>query len=105
MGANIMATNLFVAVGHDGLRLLSTNGIDWKNAVIGKEGEVYRCIAFGNGRFAAIGSYGGSNIFASTATVFPGKPLPRMVILEIPPSSRLRQGRFSRHRRRSGQRR
>ena len=59
-------TTLFLAVGHDGLRLVSANGADWKPALTGKEGETYRCVAFGNGRFAAIGSYGGSNIFAST---------------------------------------
>jgi hypothetical protein len=59
-------TNLFVAVGHNGLRLVSENGSEWKNTLAGKEGETYRCVAFGNGRFVAIGSYGGANIFAST---------------------------------------
>ncbi len=57
---------MFVAVGHHGLRLASTDGIEWTHAQISKEGEVYRAVAFGNGRFAAVGSYGGSNIFAST---------------------------------------
>ena len=59
--------SLFVAVGHRGLRLVSADGIEWTHAQAGKEGETYRAVAFGNGRFAAVGSYGGSNIFASTA--------------------------------------
>src|SRR4051812_27498450 len=58
--------NLFVAVGHNGLRLVSDNGADWKHPPAGKEGETYRCVAFGVGRFAAVGSYGGANIFAAT---------------------------------------
>ncbi len=57
----------FVAVGHHGLRLSSGDGIDWAAAHVGKEGEMYRAVAFGNGRFVAVGSYGGANIFASTA--------------------------------------
>ena len=61
------SASLFVAVGHDGSRLASTDGADWKNLQVGKVGEVYRAIAFGKGHFAAIGSYGGNNIFAATA--------------------------------------
>lgn len=57
----------FVAVGHHGLRLSSSDGLQWAHVQIGKEGEIYRAVAFGNGRFVAVGSYGGSNIFASTA--------------------------------------
>jgi hypothetical protein len=57
---------LFVAVGHNGLRIASENGTDWKHQQSGKEGETYRAAAFGNGRFVAVGSYGGGNIFAST---------------------------------------
>jgi hypothetical protein len=57
---------LFVAVGHDGLRMTSTDGATWSNVATGKEGEVYRAVCFGGGRFAAVGSYGGSNIFAGT---------------------------------------
>lgn len=57
---------LFVAVGQDGVRIVSENGTDWKNAQVGKDGETYRAIAFGNGRFAAVGSYGGDNIYATT---------------------------------------
>lgn len=58
---------LFVAVGHDGLRIVSEDGARWERMQTGKVGEVYRAVASGRGRFAAIGSYGGSNIFASTA--------------------------------------
>src|SRR4029077_11417687 len=58
---------LFVAVGHHGLRLSSSDGMEWNHAQTGKGGETYRAVAYGNGRFAAVGSYGGSNIFASTA--------------------------------------
>ena len=57
---------MFVAVGHDGLRLTSDDGKDWKTPQTGKEGEVYRRLAFGNGVFAAVGSYGGGNIMAAT---------------------------------------
>jgi hypothetical protein len=57
---------MFVAVGHDGVRLASDDGKDWKPAQAGKEGEVYRAVAFGNGVFATVGSYGGRNIMAAT---------------------------------------
>ncbi len=60
------SAGLFVAVGHDGLRLTSTDGANWSNVATGKEGEVYRGVCFGGGQFAAVGSYGGSNIFAGT---------------------------------------
>jgi hypothetical protein len=58
--------SLFVAVGQDGLRIVSENGTDWMRPQTGKEGETYRCGAFGNGRWVAVGSYGGDNICAST---------------------------------------
>jgi hypothetical protein len=57
----------YVAVGHNGLRLVSGNGTDWRVSASGKEGEVFRAAAFGNGRFVAVGTFGGSNLFASTA--------------------------------------
>jgi hypothetical protein len=57
---------LFIAVGHNGLRLASADGSEWKNQQLGKEGETYRAVAFGNKRFVAVGSYGGSNIFAAS---------------------------------------
>ena len=58
---------LFVAVGQDGLRVVSEDGATWKNSQAGKEGETYRAVVFGNGRFVAVGSYGGDNIVASTS--------------------------------------
>lgn len=57
----------FVAVGQHGLRLDSTDGgRTWLHAQVGKDGEVYRAVAFGNGLFVAVGNYGGSNIFAAS---------------------------------------
>lgn len=58
---------LFAAVGQDGLRIVSADGTSWQHTQIGKEGETYRAVAFGNTRFVAVGSYGGDNIIASTA--------------------------------------
>jgi photosystem II stability/assembly factor-like uncharacterized protein len=57
---------MFVAVGHQGLRLTSRDGESWSEPIYGKEGEVYRGVCFGKGRFVAFGSYGGANIFAAT---------------------------------------
>lgn len=57
---------MFVAVGHNGLRMSSPDGATWSEPALGKEGEVYRGVCFGNGRFVAYGSYGGSNIFATS---------------------------------------
>ena len=62
----------FIAVGHRGLRIASTDGKAWTNLQTGKEGEVYRAVSHGNGRFAAVGSFGGSNIRASTADAISG---------------------------------
>lgn len=58
---------MFVAVGHNGLRLSSSDGKTWKHEQTGKEGEVFRAIAFGNGMFSAVGSYGGKNIMAASS--------------------------------------
>lgn len=60
-------TNLFVAVGLDGLRVASADGATWADAQTGREGESYRAVAFGNGVCAAVGSFGGDNILATTA--------------------------------------
>ncbi len=62
-----MPKPLFVAVGHNGLRITSPDGKTWAAPALGKEGETYRCAAGGNGCVAVVGSYGGGNIFASTA--------------------------------------
>ncbi len=57
----------FIAVGDNGQRIVSSNGVDWHDPQLGKEGEIYRAAAFGNGRFAAVGTYGGQNIYASSS--------------------------------------
>lgn len=57
---------MFVAVGQNGQRTVSPDGVNWSTPQAGKEGEVYRAVCFGNGRFVAIGSFGGDNIFATT---------------------------------------
>jgi hypothetical protein len=57
---------LYIAVGQNGQRLTSENGTDWANSQVGKEGETWRVITFGAGRFVAAGSFGGTNIFGTT---------------------------------------
>lgn len=59
-------TNLFVAVGLDGLRIASSDGKKWHDAQTGREGEAYRAVCFGNGLAVAVGSFGGDNILASS---------------------------------------
>lgn len=59
-----MPQSFFIAVGQDGLRASSTDGVTWSNKQIGKEGETYRAAAAGNGVLLAVGSYGGKNILA-----------------------------------------
>lgn len=61
-----MPSSLFIASGHNGLRMSSPDGKTWSTPMLGKEGETYRCAMGGNGCLATIGSYGGSNIFAAT---------------------------------------
>ena len=56
----------FIAVGHRGLRMTSTDGTNWSHVQTGKEGETYRAVAFGNKCFSAVGSYGGANLLAMT---------------------------------------
>jgi hypothetical protein len=58
--------SLFIAVGHQGQRVASADGLAWTNLQVGKEGEIYRAVAFGNGAHVAVGNFGGSNLFAST---------------------------------------
>ncbi|MCX7666270.1 MAG: hypothetical protein N2112_12060 [Gemmataceae bacterium] len=62
-----MPKSIFVCVGQDGLRSVSEDGQTWSKPQMGKEGETYRAVAFGNGRCVAVGSYGGGNIFAYTS--------------------------------------
>src|SRR3954469_17204983 len=61
------STSLFAAVGQDGTRIVSRDGVTWEYLATGKEGEVYRAVAFGNGRCVAVGTFGGKNILASSA--------------------------------------
>ncbi len=62
-----MPKSLFVAVGQDGLRTVSADGEKWTNKQTGKEGEVYRAAAVGNGVCVAVGSFGGENIMAASS--------------------------------------
>jgi hypothetical protein len=57
---------MFSAVGHNGLRMVSLDGIDWSNIQTGKEGETFRAVCAGNDLIVAVGSYGGSNLFSAT---------------------------------------
>src|ERR1019366_2258192 len=58
---------VFVAVGHSGARLFSEDGKTWSKPQLGKEGETYRSVRFQQGICVAIGTFGGSNIFAVTS--------------------------------------
>jgi hypothetical protein len=62
-----MPTSLFIAAGQQGARIASADGgKTWQPQQVGKEGEVYRAVAHGNGHFVAIGSFGGKNVIAAT---------------------------------------
>jgi hypothetical protein len=58
---------MFVAVGQKGLRIVSKDGQTWGAPELGKDGQVYRAAAFGNGRLVCVGTFGGDNIMASSA--------------------------------------
>lgn len=60
------AGGIFVAVGHDGLRMTSPDGVRWENVQKGREGEVFHTLVFGAGGCLAVGRFGGSNLFAFT---------------------------------------
>jgi hypothetical protein len=57
---------MFLAVGHNGLRMTSKDGQTWNKPELGKEGQVFRSAAFGNGHMVTVGSFGGKNIMASS---------------------------------------
>jgi hypothetical protein len=57
----------FVAAGHQGLILASADGRTWSVAREGKEGEAFRAVVSGGGRWAAAGTFGGANLLASSA--------------------------------------
>src|SRR3954471_11703245 len=58
---------MFLAVGHNGLRIFSKDGTTWGTPELGKEGQTFRAAAFGNGHFVCVGTFGGDNIFGSSA--------------------------------------
>jgi hypothetical protein len=55
---------VFVAGGHDGLRMVSADGVQWTDLQKGREGEVFHSAAFGAGGCLLAGRFGGSNLFA-----------------------------------------
>jgi hypothetical protein len=57
---------LYVAAGHNGLRMTSADGVKWENVQTGREGETFTSIAFGNGVCLAAGRFGGANLFSVT---------------------------------------
>ncbi len=61
------APRLWMAGGYHGLRLISPDGLAWRQSALGRDGEVYRGVRFGNGKYVAVGTFGGSNIFAASA--------------------------------------
>ncbi|MCC2667650.1 MAG: hypothetical protein K0Q72_121 [Armatimonadetes bacterium] len=62
-----MGSNRFIAVGHNGLRLVSADGLKWEHAQTGREGETFSLLCFGGGRCLAVGRFGGANLFSVTA--------------------------------------
>ena len=58
---------MFIAVGQQGARISSSDGVAWNEPLLGKEGEVYRGICFGAGHYVAFGTFGGNNMFASSS--------------------------------------
>ena len=57
---------IFVAGGHSGLRMISRNGTDWTNRVLGREGQVYRGFCFGQGKCVGVDTFGNDSILAVT---------------------------------------
>ena len=55
---------MFLAAGYNGLRATSPDGKKWSAPALGKEGEVFRAAAVGNGRLVAVGTHGGDQILA-----------------------------------------
>ena len=49
----------FIAVGENGLRCFSSDGRAWSNIQLGKDGQVYRTAAFGDGRCVVAAHFGG----------------------------------------------
>jgi len=57
---------MFLACGQNGQRVVSDDGVTWKNHAFGKEGEVFKAATHGKGHLVCVGTYGGENIMAST---------------------------------------
>lgn len=58
---------VFVAAGEDGLRCFSRDGQTWSNTQLGKDGQIFSSVVFGNGRCVVSAHFGGSNTSAATA--------------------------------------
>src|SRR6476660_5393221 len=56
----------FLAAGYHGLRSTSPDGRKWSVPALGKDGEVFRAAAVGNGRLVAVGTHGGDQLLASS---------------------------------------
>jgi hypothetical protein len=56
---------LFVAVGANGQRLISPDGASWR-AVVGKDQERFRTVAYGDGRFVAAGLCPAGDLLATS---------------------------------------
>jgi len=57
---------VFVAVGENGLRAFSRDGLKWSNVQNGREGEVFSTACFGGGKCVVGGRFGGENAFAAS---------------------------------------
>lgn len=54
---------MFLAFGSSGLRIVSDDGVAWRDQQLGAEGEVWRAIASSPDRIAAVGSFGADVMF------------------------------------------
>jgi hypothetical protein len=57
---------LFAAAGEDGMRCFSRDGRVWSNLQLGKDGQIFASVAFGNGRCIISAHFGGANVTAAT---------------------------------------
>lgn len=61
---------VFVAAGEDCMRCFSRDGLTWTNLILGKDGQIFSAVAFGNGRCVASAHFGGSDVTVSTEDGF-----------------------------------
>lgn len=59
--------SVFVAVGENGLRVFSPDGLAWSHLQSGREGEVNSTACFGAGKCVVAGRFGGDGSFAATS--------------------------------------